>query len=103
LPRKELYEAWEWRVASDTLARGRVVDLGAGHGLLAQVMLLLDDTSPNAIVADKTLPASAATLHQALVETWRGWPAVWRSSRNRWTTSSCPRMTSWSRAMRADA
>ena len=49
---------------------GRVVDLGAGHGLLAQVMLLLDDASPSAIVVDRALPASTGTLHRALVEVW---------------------------------
>jgi hypothetical protein len=71
LPRKELYEAWEMARRVRRLFRGgRVVDLGAGHGLLAQVMLLLDDTSPAAIVVDKALPASTATLHQALVLAW---------------------------------
>jgi hypothetical protein len=49
---------------------GRVIDLGAGHGLLAQVMLLLDDSSSGALVVDKTLPASSAKLHEALVQTW---------------------------------
>ena len=49
---------------------GRIVDLGAGHGLLAQVMLLLDDSSSGALVVDKTLPASSAKLHEALVQTW---------------------------------
>jgi predicted RNA methylase len=49
---------------------GRVIDLGAGHGLLAQVMLLLDDSSPGALVIDKTLPASSAKLHDALVTAW---------------------------------
>ena len=50
LPRKELYEAWE--VARRTRRRfrgGRVVDMAGGHGLLAQVMLLLDDSSPSAL------------------------------------------------------
>ena len=71
LPRKELYEAWEMAKRVRRLFRGgRVVDLGAGHGLLAQVMLLLDDSSPNAVVADKTLPASAAKLHDVLAEAW---------------------------------
>src|SRR6202165_1874242 len=71
LPRKELYEAWEMARRVRRLFRGgRIVDLGAGHGLLAQVMLLLDDTSPNAIVVDRALPASTATLHRALVEAW---------------------------------
>jgi hypothetical protein len=71
LPRKELYEAWE--VARRVRRRfrgGRVVDLGAGHGLLAQIMVLLDDSSPTALVVDKTLPASSAKLHHALVEAW---------------------------------
>ena len=49
---------------------GRIMDLGAGHGLLAQVMLLLDDSSPGALVVDKTLPASSAKLHEVLVQAW---------------------------------
>jgi len=71
LPRKELYEAWEMARRVRRLCRGgRVVDLGAGHGLLAQVMLLLDDTSVSAVVVDKALPPSTATLHRALVAVW---------------------------------
>jgi hypothetical protein len=49
---------------------GRVLDLGGGHGLLAQVMLLLDDSSPSALVIDKTLPPSSAKLHDVLVAAW---------------------------------
>lgn len=49
---------------------GRVIDLGAGHGLLAQIMILLDDSSPTALVVDTTLPASGAKLHQVLVQAW---------------------------------
>src|SRR6478609_2797912 len=64
LPRKELYEAWEMARRVRRLFRGgRIVDLGVGHGLLAQVLLLLDDSSPAALVVDKRLPPSAATLH----------------------------------------
>lgn len=71
LPRKELYEAWEMARRVRRLFRGgRVIDLGAGHGLLAQIMLLLDDSSPTALVVDKTLPASSSKLHQVLVEAW---------------------------------
>jgi hypothetical protein len=33
-------------------------------------MLLLDDSSPTALVVDKTLPASSAKLHQVLVQAW---------------------------------
>src|SRR5262245_45543410 len=71
LPRKELYEAWEMARRVRRLFRGgRVVDLGGGHGLLAQAMLLLDDSSPSALVVDKTIPPSSAKLHEALVRTW---------------------------------
>ena len=71
LPRKELYEAWEVARRARRLFRGgRVVDLGAGHGLLAHVMLLLDDSSPEALAVDTTLPASSTTLHHALVQEW---------------------------------
>ena len=66
LPRKELYESWE--VARRLRRRfrgGRVVDLACGHGLLAQMLLLLDDTSPEAIAVDRRLPESAAKLAAA--------------------------------------
>ena len=49
---------------------GRIIDLGAGHGLLAHVMLLLDDSSSAALVVDKALPASCAKLHEILVQAW---------------------------------
>lgn len=49
---------------------GRVVDLGAGHGLLAQIMLILDDSSPEAVIVDKTLPPSCGKLHEVVVESW---------------------------------
>jgi len=71
LPRKELYEAWEVARRVRRLFRGgRVVDLGAGHGLLAQIMLLLDDSSPRAVAVEKAPPESSATLHAALVDVW---------------------------------
>jgi SAM-dependent methyltransferase len=71
LPRKELYEAWE--VARRVRRRfrgGRIVDLACGHGLLAQILLLLDDTSPVALAVDRRLPPSAATLAAALRQDW---------------------------------
>ena len=49
---------------------GRIVDLAAGHGLLAQLMLILDDTSPRALAVDTVVPPSATSLHHALVERW---------------------------------
>jgi SAM-dependent methyltransferase len=71
LPRKELYESWE--VARRLRRRfrgGRVVDLACGHGLLAQMLLLLDDTSPEAIAVDRRLPESAAKLAAAMCLEW---------------------------------
>jgi len=74
LPRKELYEAWEMARRVRRIFRGgRVVDLAGGHGLLAQIMILLDDSSPNALVVDKALPPSSEKLHQVLVQ---GWPRL---------------------------
>ena len=71
LPRKELYEAWEvGRRTRRWFRGGRVIDIGAGHGLLAHVMLLLDDSSPAAVAVDPALPASAARIHDALVQAW---------------------------------
>jgi methyltransferase family protein len=71
LPRKELFEAWE--VARRVRRRfrgGRVVDMAAGHGLLAHLMLLLDDSSPEAVAIDTVAPESRAILHAALVDAW---------------------------------
>lgn len=71
LPRKELYEAWEVaRRVRRRLRGGRIVDLAAGHGLLAQILLILDDSSPEARAVDWTPPPSSAALHAALVQTW---------------------------------
>lgn len=71
LPRKELYEAWEVARRARRLFRGgRVVDMGGGHGLLAHALLLLDDSSPSAIVVDTALPPSADTIAGALVRVW---------------------------------
>ena len=71
LPRKELFEAWE--VARRVRRRfrgGRIVDLACGHGLTAALLLLLDDTSAEALAVDRKLPASASKLYQALANNW---------------------------------
>jgi hypothetical protein len=71
LPRKELYESWEVARRVRRLFRGgRVVDLGAGHGLLAQALLILDDSSPSALAVDPALPASSGRVHDTLVRAW---------------------------------
>lgn len=71
LPRKELYEAWEMARRVRRLFRGgRVVDLAGGHGLLAHALLLLDDSSKNALVVDRAVPSSAQALNAAVLAAW---------------------------------
>nr|WP_305040931.1 methyltransferase [Geobacter sp. SVR] len=71
LPRKELYEAWEMaRRVRRRFRGGRIVDLACGHGLLAQVLLLLDETSPAGLAVDRRIPQSAAALAASLAEAW---------------------------------
>ena len=71
LPRKELYEAWEVaRRARRRFRGGRVVDVGAGHGLLAHLMRLLDATSAESVIVDPALPRSAARVHEVLADRW---------------------------------
>ena len=71
LPRKELYEAWEVARRVRRWCRGgRVVDVAGGHGLLAHIMLLLDDSSLEAVVVDPSRPLSGTPLHEALVAQW---------------------------------
>lgn len=71
LPRKELYESWEVaRRARRRFRGGRVVDLACGHGLVAHLMLLLDDTSETAVAADVRIPPSAQRLSDALTGAW---------------------------------
>ncbi len=72
LPRKELHEAWEmatriraWLASTST---GRVVDLCAGYGLLAQVLLLLDgDLRSTALAVDIRLPKNHVLVHGAII------------------------------------
>jgi len=71
LPRKELYEAWEVARRVRRWCRGgRVVDVAGGHGLLAHILLLLDDSSPHALVVDPSPPVSSRPLHDAIVAEW---------------------------------
>lgn len=74
LPRKELFESWE--VARRVRRRfrgGRVVDLACGHGLIAHLMLILDNSSATAVAVDERLPKSAPILSSALT---RAWPRI---------------------------
>jgi hypothetical protein len=71
LPRKELFEAWEVaRRARRRFRGGRVLDLACGHALLAQILLLLDDSSPSALAVDTRIPNSARTLNESLAREW---------------------------------
>jgi SAM-dependent methyltransferase len=71
LPRKELFEAWEMaRRVRRRFRGGRVVDLACGHGLLGQILLLLDQESPQVLAVDRQIPASAVTLAAVLQEEW---------------------------------
>ena len=71
LPRKELYEAWEVARRVRRWHRGgRIIGAAGGHGLLAHVMLLLDDSSPEALVVDPVPPSSSAELNRALCAEW---------------------------------
>lgn len=71
LPRKELHEAWELaRRVRRRYRGGRVVDLACGHGLLAHLMLILDDSSKKAVAVDSNVPLNARKLSAALIESW---------------------------------
>jgi hypothetical protein len=71
LPRKELFEAWEVAKRVRRHYRGgQVVELCAGHGLLAHLLLLLDDSSPQALCVDRRRPPSADGVARALVRHW---------------------------------
>lgn len=71
LPAKELFEAWEVaRRVRRKYRGGRVVDLACGHGLLAHIMLLLDNSSDQAICVDTSIPANAESLSASLQKRW---------------------------------
>ncbi len=71
LPRKELYESWEMaRRVRRHLRGGRIVDVCGGHGLLGHMLLVLDDSSPGALIVDKKPPTSSTKLHDALAAVW---------------------------------
>lgn len=71
LPRKELYEAWEVaRRVHRRFRGGRVVDLASGHGLLAQILLILDKDIAEAVAVDRRIPENAGLLATALRSDW---------------------------------
>ncbi len=71
LPRKELHEAWEMAKRVRRRYRGgRIIDLACGHGLLAHIMLILDDSSKTAVAVDNKIPLNARKLSNALIASW---------------------------------
>ncbi|HSD29184.1 MAG TPA: methyltransferase [Vicinamibacteria bacterium] len=71
LPRKELFESWEVARRVRRRVRGhRVVELAAGHALVAHLLLLLDDSNGTALVVDAKPVPSAPRLHEALASRW---------------------------------
>jgi len=47
-----------------------VLDLACGHGLLAHIMLILDDSSSTAIAVDNAIPQNAEKLSRELMASW---------------------------------
>lgn len=71
IPRKELFESWEFaRRTRRRFRGGRIVDLACGHALVAHLLLLLDDTSETALAVDRRMPESAAKVAAALTAAW---------------------------------
>ena len=67
LPRKEFFESWEFtRRVRRRFRGGAIIDIAAGHGLAAYLMILLDDTSPEALCIDRKPPPSAEKLARSL-------------------------------------
>ncbi len=74
LPAKELFEVWEVaRRVRRKYRGGRIVDMACGHGLLGHIMLVLDDSSDQAMCVDAAIPANAAKLSGAILA---GWPRL---------------------------
>ena len=71
LPGKELFEAWEVaRRIRRKYRGGRVVDLACGHGLLAHIMLLLDDSSEKALAVDLDFTENTRRLSEIIIDRW---------------------------------
>ena len=71
LPRKEFFEAWEVaKRVHRKLRGGTVLELAAGHGLLAAMLLILDDHLTEAICVDVTEPPSHRRVLRVLEARW---------------------------------
>lgn len=77
LPEKELHECWQMaeRVHASFPRNLRIVDLAAGHGLLAWILALIarygaEPVARTAVAIDITRPPSAALLAAAITAHW---------------------------------
>ncbi len=71
LPRKEFYEAWEVaKRVRRKMRGGDIVELAAGHGLLSAMLIILDDTSKQAVCIDVRQPTSHQKLMPVLEHYW---------------------------------
>jgi len=71
MPRKELYEAWETaRRVRRVMRGGHIMDLAAGHGLVAAILILLDDSSEAATCIDIKQPPSHERVMSVLEDRW---------------------------------
>ena len=75
LPRKELYETWEaaliiTRAFGHRLGALRVLDMAAGHGLLAHLLLILNPRCRSAVCVDRRQPHSFDRLSASLAGEW---------------------------------
>lgn len=71
LPRKELFEAWQFaRRVRRRIKGGRIVDIAAGHGLASWLTILIDDSTPEAVCVDRRRPKSFDRLREALEAQW---------------------------------
>ena len=71
LPRKELYEAWETaKRVRRRMRGGPIVELAAGHGLLAAILIILDNSSTGATCIDITQPPSHRRVLDVLTAAW---------------------------------
>jgi hypothetical protein len=75
LPRKELYESWQVaRRVHRRLRGGRLVELCAGHGLLAQILAIMDPGFRECVSIDVQKPKSAQAIANALAQRWPALP-----------------------------
>ncbi len=78
LPRKELYESWQFaKRVTRHVSGDRLVDLCAGHGLVAPILLLLDKRLQHALSLERAPPKSAAKIRKVMCTRWPALEKTW--------------------------